>query len=275
MIDLKKVKKEAKANDGPSMLFLDYDEVKNNLDYYLVELGNSGVIMFSEKSALIAFDDCKKIRLRVKKNTHYVTKDFDIFGKGFKVIGKGKGDTENFIELLLQDVKSNVLKIGIVILIFSFIVNPVTKNIELINILNEKLIDLIGIFISMVFVFIGFFYGDKERTIDVYKKGLCDKEFKIDCYVINLAIVGLFAVSLSLMIGNMEIKDIPQSIVDIPYIQCLLSYGIQYWICYLLTIFSLIIFIIEIKNLTNYYLRSMRNKYFIDAFESSINDRKK
>lgn len=71
----------------------------------------------------------------------------------------------------------------------------------------------------------------------------------------------------------MEINDIPQNIIGVPWVQSLLSYGVQYWICYSLTIFSLIIIIIEFRNLTDYYLRSMRNKYFIEAFESSIRDR--
>lgn len=267
------LKKKKVDENNPYFIFLDYDEVIQKTEYILSELGSSGLIMFSENSALLSFDSNKAIRLRVKKKNNFSRNDFKRFGENFEIIGKGAREVGKPFNLFFNDIKHNIFKIIIIILLFSIIANPISKNIEIIKTLNEKLIEVIGIFIGMVFVFIGFFYGDKERTIDVYKKGLCDKEFKTDCYIINLAIIDLVIVCVSLLCGNLSSADIPVFIIN-NCIGSFLNNHLRFWVCYVLTSISLVIIIIEFDALTNYYLRTMRYKYFIDAFESKIHERR-
>lgn len=46
----------------------------------------------------------------------------------------------------------------------------------------------------------------------------------------------------------------------------------RYWISFVLTGVALVIMVVEFDLLTNYYLKSSRNKCFMDAFEAAINE---
>jgi len=273
MYDFNDVKNKARESISPLLLQLDYEEITENVDYVLKECGNSGIIMFTENIAIISFDENSNLRIRLRKEKFFTKKDFDIWGEGFNIIGKGPDVVPNSVKMLISDLKSNAVKILIILVIFVVINDPVSQDIELMRWINETLINVVSIFLGMVFVFIGFFYGDKERTIDNYKKGLCYKEFKTDRYVINLAIVSIALLASNYIISYMSSENIPRFLRDMTFFPYIFNYTSKFYICYTLTCIVLIILIIEFDALINYYLKSMRNKYFIDAFEESINNR--
>lgn len=270
---LEQYKLNQKDLKNPCFIQDDYESVSENILQILQELGNEGVIMFTEKTALIYFRD-NNMRMQLTNRRYFKVSDFKIFGVGFQVIGKDPDIVKPWLFRFLDDVKRNFFKIFGIFFLFFLLVNPITQDIDMIKTLNDKLVDIIGFLIGMVFVFIGFLYADKDRSVEVYKHGLCYKEYKTDCYVINLAIIALVIVCISILVSNTTSSDIPEGIFKIKLISCFVNSEMRYWISFALTGLALLIIVIEFDSLTNYYLKSSRNKYFIDAFETVINEYK-
>lgn len=274
MIDLNKLKSNLKEESDMRLLPLEYEELEKNVKYIMGSLGNKGMVMFTEDVAMIYFDKTPKLRLKVKHKRYFIRKDFEFLGKNFDIIGQGPDEVQNPIKMFFIDLKNNIWKSIIILSLFIVAVNPLSYNIDALRIINEKLIDVIGIFIGMVFVFIGFFYGDKERTVEVYKKGLCYAEFKTDCYVIKLAVVEMVILCFSLLFSSLSFSNVPYIIKNVELFQEILNFKLKYGICFSLNCIAVVILVIEFDALINYYLKTMRNKYFKDAFESKIDDRK-
>ncbi len=251
----------------------DFESVSENISQILQELGNKGVIMFTENTALIYFRD-SNIRMQLKNKQYFKVSDFKVFDEGFLIIGKDPDLVKPWLVRFLEDVKTNLFKILGIIFIFFLLANPIAQDIDIIKTLNDKLVDIIGFLIGMVFVFIGFLYADKDRSVEVYKHGLSYKEYKTDCYVINLAIIALITVCISVLISNTTSSDIPEGIFHITFIARFVNSEVRYWLSFALTGLALSMIVIEFDSLTNYYLKSSRNKYFIDAFEEIINEYK-
>lgn len=274
MVNIKEVKKIAKNENNPLLVPISYNDLKENLDIILKEFGNSGIIMFAEKTAVVYFDNSPNIRLSIKNKRNYVEKDFKTLEKNFQVIGQGPDKVPDLPILFMQDLKNNLGKILLILLLFCMAINPFSHNIEMLRFLDEKLIDILGMFIGMVFVFIGFFYGEKERIVAAYKKGRCYKEFVTDRYVINLVVLDIIILCASYLVSNISSADIPEWILNLHNFRSYFNGTSKYWLCFGLTALSIVILVIEFDALINYYLKDVRNKYFIDAFEESIKERK-
>ena len=255
---------------GDKIYQYEYNKLRENIKRINQLNGDHGVVVYTGKRAFVYFDETPESMLYVIGNKDFDTDDFSILGKNFDIIGKKANKS---FYLFGQDIKNNIWKILIVSVLYFFIFNTYTFDKSVFLDLTDKLIEIISIFIGMVFVFIGFFYGDKERTIEVYKKGRCDEEFSIDRYILILAFSAIsFLVfsSLFLKVSFIEIANmlLPQKLCTI-----ILQYNVKYYFCVFLVYMSVINVLICFDALINYYLKTMRNKYLIDAVKEIIKER--
>lgn len=257
------------------MYSISFEDYKNNFIVFRDMLGVEGFIMFTENRAIVCYEKYPNIRIKIEIDKYFQKNDFKDFDN-LRIIGKGKKELDSPFKMLQEDLKNNITKVIVTLIIYVLIIFIFTKdNLSIIININEKIIDITGIYIGMVFVFIGFFYGDKERTIDVYKKGIGDKEFHVDSYIIMTAVSVLFFSLVSLVIANVTKDMIPDWIFAIKILDAIISRGLQSILCKVITGITLILLIISFDSLVNYYLRSMRNKYFIDAIDEIIEERSK
>lgn len=258
-------------NEKHGMIELSYEDFKK-----YGQSMESGIVMFTEHIALVYYPVNPSIRYKiVKPDAYFEKKDFDFLGNKFQIIGKGPNEIKSSWQMFIDDILDNKGKLLAFIIIYAILVNPWVLDLDIISSLNEVMIGVVGVYISMLFVFIGFFYSDKERTIDVYKKGVGCKEYLIDKYVICLSIFSLIFFSLSFLICNVKLNNLPTEMVKKPIIQLLQNHNILYWVAFLLTLIAICILIMEFSTLINYYLKDFRNKYFIDAFEEHIKESNK
>ena len=258
------------ANVKHDMVEVPYDDFK--------EYGKTmerGIIMFTEHTALIYYPENPNIRYKVEKPDECFQKsDFNFLGNGFQVIGQGPNDIKSNFQLFVDDIIGNKWKLFIFIVIYFLLANPYVIELKTLPSLNEMMIGVAGVYIGMLFVFIGFFYSDKERTIDVYKKGIGYKEYITDKYIIDLSIISLALFSVSFLICNIDISKLPGKIMQKPVMQLIQNNNIIYWSAFLLTLSAICLLVVEFDTLINYYLKDLRNKYFIDAFEDHIKGNK-
>ncbi len=125
-----------------------------------------GIIMFTEHTALLYYPENPFIRYKIVKPDEYFEKaDFDFLGNRFQVIGQGPGDIKSNFQLFIDDIRGNKWKLIAFLVIYILLTNPYVIELETISSLNEVMIGVAGVYIGMLFVFIGFFYSDKERSL--------------------------------------------------------------------------------------------------------------
>lgn len=247
-----------------------YNEFCENSDGILSKFGSNGFVMYTENKAFVYFDTTPEWMIYVIGEKRFEKDSFTKLGGGFDVIGK-KGNKS--ICLFIEDIKNNIRKILIMSLFYVFIFNPYTFDKEVFIGVTDKLVDIVSIFIGMVFVFIGFFYGDKERTIEVYKKGLCDEEFSTDRYVLLLAFSSIILLVISNILAEVSLINLVSLFIPTNVCNIILQYNIKYYFCVLLLYLAVVNILICFDSLINYYLKTMRNKYLIDAVKETIKER--
>lgn len=270
--------KEAIIQSQNKKLMIDiaYNEFLQNQSSILKVLGNNGFLMFTENRAILCLSRAINLRICIKNKRNYVRKDFETLEHtGIEIIGTGKKELPGVIKQYFDDIKDNNLKIIVVSFIFFSIFNFEKINITGIISLSDNLLNVMSMFLSMVFVFIGFIYSDRDKAVDTYVRGGGDKYYSVDKYIMNLSTVILLMLILSSAIGNLTPEVIPQYFIELQmkneYIDKLISCRMQYYICLFLTWICLISMIICFSSLVEYYLNDMRNKFFIDAVDEKSN----
>jgi hypothetical protein len=244
---------------------------------------NEGFIMFTENRAILCLSSMPNLRICILSNRSYVRKDFEeLCFKEIKIIGTGKRELLGIFRQFIVDIKDNSIKIIFMTILFFLFFNLGNNNLEGLLKLCENLLNVMGIFLGMAFVFIGFMYSDKEKAIDTFCRGNGDKYYMIDKYIINLSITILTLLILVLVVGSIEPKNLPHSLVKIQeqnnFLDVIISYKTQYGICIFLSWLSISSLIICFSSLVDYYLAHMRNQFFIDAVDKKaeeINDKNK
>lgn len=237
----------------------------------LATCGDSGFVMYTEKRAFISFDKTPDLTVYIIGEKVFEKSDFKELGSKFEFIGKSSVEVEG---LFRNDLRYNWIKIMVMSVFFILIFNPLTLNKDALMGLIDKLIDILSIFSGMVFVFIGFFYGDKERTIEVYKKGRCDEEFLTDRYILMLSFSSIIMLIAANLLGNVSFYKLANKLLCDNVCRIIYQYNIKWHGCVLLVYLSIVNIIICFDSLINYYLKTMRNKYFIDAVKEKIKERK-
>lgn len=259
-------------NEKCNMIKYTYNEFCQDIKDITLSYGIQGFVMYTEDKAFIYFEKTPKLMLYIEGDKKFEKADFGLLGQNFDVIGK---KADNNLVSFKKDIKCNWVKILIMSLFFLFIFNPWTFNKDVFLELIDKLVEVLSVFIGMVFVFIGFFYGDKERTIEVYKKGLCDKEFATDRYVLLLAFNSIVLLVAAGLLGKVSLFKFVNLLVPISICDGFLRYNIKYYVCALLVYLAIVSMIICFDALINYYLKTMRNKYLIDAVKEMASERGK
>lgn len=254
-------------------IVISFDEFPQFIENNKNICANEGLIIYSECRAFINFDSIPELIIYVTKKTPFVKDDFDFIKGHFEIIGKSPKEFEGTLEQFVKDLKYNWFKILIIGVLFFVIFNPWTFEKEVLIEMAQILLTVVSIFVSMVFVFIGFFYGDKNRTIDVYKKGLCDKEFFTDRYILNLSFIAIVFLILSVLFEKSSFSAFFNLFLTEETLNIIIRIGVKHWVCLILVMISVVFLVICFDSLINYYLKTMRNKYLIDAVEEKISER--
>lgn len=257
--------------DSQNICQVNFGDFCKNIDRIKESNGDRGVVIYTGNRAFVYFDETPKTIFYIISDKAFQKENFLNLGENFDVIGR---KSINSIQMFKQDIKNNIGKIVITLFFYLLVFNPYTFQKEVFLELTDQLIDIISIFIGMVFVFIGFFYGDKERTIEVYKKGRCDEEFSTDRYILLLAFISIIFLVLSNLLTKISLVKIISMLVPRQLCDFFIHYNLKDILCVFLVYLAIINILICFDSLINYYLKTMRNKYLIDAIKEIVGERK-
>lgn len=253
----------------PFLTFLSYEDFMNNQKIIKEVLGEDGFIMFTEKQAILCMKKAPDLRIAITKDAAYTRSDFDkLCFQNIELIGS---DTKKDWIQYCEDLKYNRKWIAITTIIFYSIYHFDAIRTDSIVSLCESLLNVMGIFISMVFVFIGFIYSDSEKITKSYLNGTGEQYYAVNRYIMNLSILIILFLILAISLGRIQDYDIPNWIKYIEnkwgFIENIISYKMQYFICQLLTWFSVCSMIICFKSLMDYYLKDLKYTFLISALD--------
>ena len=250
---------------------IELTEFKNSYEYIKHLVGEDCLVMISENIAIVCFDKCNFIKIYVWNKKFLGAEDFYFMRKA-DVIG-GKSKQSSFFKLLFDDIKRLMLPICVACLIISFFYLSSESDLYKLSNFNELLITVCSIFIATVFVFIGMFYGDKERSVLLYRKGKCDVEYCTDKYIISMSFFALIMLMISFCICNMGEISFKNRILN--YILCKFNFVSEYAAALFITCMAVVALVICFDSLINYYLRTCRNEFFVEAVNAEVKNRKK
>lgn len=237
-------------------------------------LGVDGFIMFTDNRAVLCYDKYPYLRIYITSKKKFERVTFSFMKDQINIIGKGKKETGGSIKFFGGDVINNLLVLLLFTIGYWLILNPYISNMEILMSINDDLLTVVSIFIGMLFVFVGFFYGDKERSIETYKKGKCDEQYRIDRYTINLSLLTIVLLIISTAVGSLKDIDKIRNIMP-DNIAVMLTRENQYVLCSVISWVAVCFLILCFKNLINFYLLDMRNKYFMQTIDELVNERKR
>ncbi len=253
---------------------LSYNEFSVIINNIKESLGYSGLVMISEKTAAISLEKNSNVRFIVTSNKEFSQKDFKCFdGIEFKIIGKERDKQEKYRKRIIDDILDNKFKIFIFLIIYALFYS-IKISYDSLDKLNNSLVNVINIFIASFFVFIGFFYSDKIKNINLFKKGLFDKYLRIDLYILSLSFTSLVLCMISsTLINTSGISAFMNTILHLPIKLSKYSF-LKYYISLILTFISILCITICFDSIYNYYIKKIRTNYFIDAYSELIEEEK-
>lgn len=238
----------------------DYEVFKKNEVFIHKILGRSAKGFFIEKSAYIIFEERPNVLVIIKKE-YFNREDFYFKDIEIEISGKSEKKINNFFQILKDDIKHYKLGLSIVILIY-IIVFCTSNTIIGIENLNNIFIDIISIFIGMLFVFATMFYGKDELDEEI-KNGRAQELFLTDKYIFILAMISLLFTIISNGIINYEIPNIGKILSvnefikqNYYYIYWIIKYGIPE----LLTLISIVLNYICYRSIIDYYLAKIKSQ---------------
>lgn len=237
----------------------DYQTFKDNEVFIQKNLGNNAKGFFVEKSAYIIFKEKPNILIIINKDS-FNRENFYFKNINIEIEGKSNRRINNVYTMLKDDLVSYKYQLIILILIY-IIVFCTTKSMIGLENLNETFIDIISIFIGMLFVFATMFY-EKDELEEAIKNGRVQEIFLTDKYIFVLAMISMVLVIISNGILKYEISNniiiefkefIKQNYYSIYWI-------IKYGISEILTGISIIFNYICFKSIIDYYLAKLKSK---------------
>lgn len=237
----------------------DYQTFKDNEVFIQKNLGNNAKGFFIEKSAYIIFKEKPNILIIINKDS-FNKENFYFKNINIEIEGKSNRRINNVYTMLKDDLVSYKYQLIILILIY-IIVFCTTKSMIGLENLNETFIDIISIFIGMLFVFATMFY-EKDELEEAIKNGRVQEIFLTDKYIFVLAMISMVLVIISNGILKYEISNniiiefkefIKQNYYSIYWI-------IKYGISEILTGISIIFNYICFKSIIDYYLAKLKSK---------------
>lgn len=237
----------------------DYQTFKENVVFIQKVLGDSAKGFFIEKSAYIIFNEKPNILIIINKDS-FNKEDFYLSNINIEMEGKSNRRINNFYTMLKNDLIS--YKLQLIFFIFVYIIIFCTsKSMMGLESLNETFIDIISIFIGMLFVFATMFYK-RDELDEAIKNGKAQEIFLTDKYVFILAMISLVLVIISNGILKYEISN--STIVELKnfikqncyYIYWIIKYGVSEVLTGISIIFNYICF----RSIIDYYLTKIKSK---------------
>ena len=237
----------------------DYQTFKENVVFIQKVLGDSAKGFFIEKSAYIIFNEKPNILIIINKDS-FNKEDFYLSNINIEMEGKSNRRINNFYTMLKNDLIS--YKLQLIFFIFVYIIIFCTsKSMMGLESLNETFIDIISIFIGMLFVFATMFYK-RDELDEAIKNGKAQGIFLTDKYVFILAMISLVLVIISNGILKYEISN--STIVELKnfikqncyYIYWIIKYGVSEVLTGISIIFNYICF----RSIIDYYLTKIKSK---------------
>lgn len=246
-------------------------ELKKSYEAIKCVMGEECLVMVSENIAIVCFDKYSFIKIYVWNKKYLRAEDFSFMEKA-DVIG-GRTKRISLFKMLFDDIKRLILPISVACLIICFFYLSSGGNADTLKNFNELLITVGSIFIATVFVFIGMFYSDKERSVLLYRKGRCDIEYYTDKYIISMSFFSLIMLIISFCIC--DIGEISFRGEFINHILYKFNYISEFSVALCITIIAVVALVVCFDSLINYYLRTCRNEFFVDAVDEEVENRKK
>lgn len=237
----------------------DYKTFKENEIFIQKKLGSNVRGFFIEKSAYLIFEDTPNILLIINKDS-FNREDFYFKNINIEIEGKSNRRINNFYTMLKNDLSSYKFQLLFIIIIY-IIVFCTSKSITGLENLNETFIDIISIFIGMLFVFATMFYK-KDELDEAIKNGRAQEIFITDKYIFILAMIALVLVIISngilkYEVANNSIREFKDFIKqNYYYIYWIIKYGVSQ----LLTGISIIFNYICFRSIVDYYLTKIKSK---------------
>jgi hypothetical protein len=237
----------------------DYQTFKDNEVFIKKKLGNNAEGFFIEKSAYIIFKEKPNILIIINKDS-FNRENFYFKNINIEIEGKSNRRINNAYIMLKDDLISYKYQLIMLILIY-IIVFCTTKSMIGLENLNETFIDIISIFIGMLFVFATMFY-EKDELEEAIKNGKVQEIFLTDKYIFVLAMISMVLVIISngilkYEISNNIIIEFKQFIIQNYYsIYWIIKYGISEILTGISIIFNYICF----KSIIDYYLAKLKSK---------------
>ena len=242
-----------------------YEDLKNHIAFFTTYFGNNAKCIFTEKNAFMIFEQHPNILISIIKKDGYQVEDLYFKDIKIQVVGTSKKNIKGFFRMLIEDIQNNIFKIVVFIIAYIFIFN----SIESLQQLNENLINIISIFIGTLFVFIAFFYEDKEKIKSMVDEGHFDSHFEIDKYIFKLGMLALTLIVVSNGVINLKCKGILTNIKDIISLHCKWVYIlIKDYLPIVLTGIGLIFIIICFLSIIDYYLKKIKSNLITESIRN-------
>lgn len=274
--ELRKVSK--KSINSPTLWRVSFEDFLKFQDDIKNQLGEKGFLMFTDKTVIFCFAKFPDLKIQLTGVESFKKKDATKFnfGPDFEIIGTAKEEIIGPIKQYLIDLQDNLLLISMITILYFCIFGTNKHNTAGIVSLSDILINIISIFAGIVFVFIGFIYSDREKAIEIFLRGNGDKYYSVNKYIMNLLMVILLMLVSISVIGRVTVEDLSNSVLKLQaqndIIDVLISYEVQYYVCFLLGYVSICSTVICFRALVDYYLNDLRFSYFIDAVNKKSDD---
>lgn len=257
--------------DKISSIRADYETFKNNIVFIQKFFGRNAKGFFIEKSAYIIFEKKPNILFVINKNG-FNREDFYFESINIEIEGKSNRRINNYLTMLKDDLTSYKGQLIILILLY-LIIFCTSKSMIALQDLNNVFIDIISIFIGMLFVFATMFYKEDELE-EAIKNGKAQEIFLTDKYIFALAMISMLLVIISNGILEYEISNniIIQMKDFIKQNFYYLYWFIKHGISEILTGISIILNYICFKSIIDYYLTKIQSKA-INRHIRTIQDR--
>lgn len=266
-----------KSRTKELLFYLDYNVFIKNQKIMKRNLGEAGFIMFTENRAILCMRQAPNLHIVISKDEAFGSQDFNqLLFENVEVIGSDVNKTFKVWKQYAEDIRDNFRWIIIITICFFSIYHFDAIRTEAIVALSENLLNVMGIFISMVFVFIGFIYSDSDKVVEINLKGAGDKYYMINKYIMDLSIIIILFLIFTISFGNLSKDDLPNWVMRCQmqweYMDKFISYKTQYVICQFITWFSVCSMVICFKSLMDYYFRDLKYAFFIAAVNKKLKE---
>lgn len=258
-----------------TVISTEYQMFKDNEVFIQKYLGNKAKGFFIEKSAYIIFEKRPNILIIVNKE-NFNREDFYFKDISIQIEGKSNRRINSFITILKNDIFAYKYSLFLLILIY-ILIFCTSGSLSGIENLNSTFVDIISIFIGMLFIFSTMFYKENELD-ETIKNGKAQEIFLVDKYIFILAMLSLIFVIISngILMYDLKIQCFTACAETIKNKCSSFYFFLKYGIPEILTGIAIAFNYICFRSIIDYYLEKIKsnaiNRHIKGIRKSFIND---